>query len=83
GLFSQHRQLNIQENRIEVRSGKVSLRTLVLGIGTYVRTPDVSVQLSGRPIKASSTIEANQLVIRFREEIEIKHGEFLDVLIKL
>jgi hypothetical protein len=75
--------LNIQENRIEVRSGKVSLRTLVLGIGTYVRTPDVSVQLSGRPIKASSTIEANQLVIRFREEIEIKHGEFLDVLIKL
>jgi hypothetical protein len=75
--------LNIQENRIEVRSGKVSLRTLVLGIGTYVRTPDVSVQLSGRPIKASSTIEANPLVIRFREEIEIKHGEFLDVLIKL
>jgi hypothetical protein len=35
------------------------------------------------PIKASSTIDANKLVIRFREEIGIKQGEFLDVLIKL
>lgn len=83
GLFSQHRQLHIQENRIEVRSGKLTLRTLALGISKYVRTPEVSVQLSGKPIKASSTIKANQLVIRFREKVELKRGEFLDVLIKL
>jgi uncharacterized protein (DUF608 family) len=83
GLFSQRRKSRVQVNRIEVRSGKLSLRTLVLGIGKYVRAPDVSVQLSGRSIKASSTLQPNQLVIHFAKDLKIKRGECLEVVTRL
>ncbi|HUT35303.1 MAG TPA: GH116 family glycosyl hydrolase [Planctomycetota bacterium] len=82
GLFTQKRQGNVQANRIEVRWGKLRLKTLALAVREGLKTPTVAVTVAGKPVEASSSVKDGRLLITLAGELMLGEGQTFEALIK-
>ena len=81
GLFSQKRRAATQTDRIEVRWGRLRLRSLAFALPQGMKRPGVAVRLDGKPIPATHSLEGARLLIRLREPIVVQRGHALEVRI--
>jgi uncharacterized protein (DUF608 family) len=81
GAFSQRREGNAQHERIEVRWGKLRLKTLAFSLPANVPGATVSVTVGGNPVPATSAVTNGRLVITLTNEAMINVGEAVDVSI--
>ncbi len=77
GLFTQKRAGNAQTARIEVRWGKLRLKSLALAVPDGLKTTTVS--LAGKPVKATAVVTDGRLMLTLSEEIVLNEGQALDV----
>lgn len=82
GLFTQKRQGSIQTNRLELRWGKLRLRSLALAIPEALRAPAVSLTAAGLPVQAAVAVADGKLTLTFPEELTLATGEALDATIR-
>jgi len=78
GLFTQTRTDGKQTERIEVREGRLRVRTLVFEAGEGTVT-QVAVKAGGRPVEAKHTLDDGRLTISLADEVTAHKGEALEV----
>jgi len=81
GLFTQRRADRQQTERLEVRSGKLTLRSLLFELPEGARDPKVALDLGGRAIPATATLAGTDLRITLGEPITITPGAALGLTI--
>jgi len=82
GLFSQKREGNAQTHRIELRWGKLRLKTLAFAVPEALKSPKVSVTAAGKPVRATHTLDSGRLLISLAEQVTVGEGETMEVAIK-
>jgi len=81
GLFTQRRADRQQTERIEIRSGKLTLRSLVFELPDAVRDPKVALDLGGRAIPATATLTGADLRIALADPLTLNAGASLALTI--
>ena len=81
GAFTQKREGNTQRDRIEVRWGKLDLKTLAFVAPKEVSIKSVAVSLDGKPVDASYTLEEARLVLALSNDVVVNEGGALEVSI--
>jgi hypothetical protein len=81
GTLSQYREGNTQRQSIQVRWGKLKLKTLACELmpGDHDRALKVQVTAAGRPAQAKLQREGQRVLLTLIPEIELKEGEALIV----
>ena len=83
GTFTQNREGATQHNGIEVRWGRLQLKTLAFSLPEGAASPEeVTVTLEGKAVKASYTLENGRLLITLAEPLVLKEMQPLNVLIR-
>jgi len=80
GLFTQKRTRGVTRVTLELRYGKLPIRTFVLQ-HTGVKTPQARVTLAGKPVKCSVEIAGDALRLKFSRSLTLKTGDRLDAVI--
>jgi len=82
GLFSQKRDgAARQANRIEVRWGKLRVKSIALAVPEGVKTPKVAATVGGRPVAAAVEVSNGRLTLTFPEQVVLGAGESLELTI--
>ena len=82
GLFSQTRKGNAQTSRIEVRWGKLRLKTLALRIPEALAQPAVRVGLGPQTRKASHRVTDGLLWITLDDDLTVDEGQSVEIDIR-
>ena len=82
GLFSQTRQGKTQTDRIEVRWGKLRLRTLAFAVPEELTPQTVAVTAGGRAVEATHTVKNGRLEIALARELVLAEGETIEVAVR-
>jgi uncharacterized protein (DUF608 family) len=82
GTFSQKRDGRIQREQIEVRWGRLSLRSLAFAVPKNFRRLRIEVTAGGRPIRSRHTLEDGRIVIRFPTKLALSENQMLEVTIR-
>ena len=82
GLFSQKRTSKRQIDRIEVKSGKVEIKTLVIEPPTGMTPSDVKVTLSRERLRETHALTDGVLTITLDSKITVNQGQTLEVVVK-
>ena len=82
GSFDQKREGKTQRNSIEVRWGKLRLKTLALFLPDDISDPEVEVTLNDRKIKTTNRLEKGRLLITAEDELIVKEGETLRISVR-
>jgi len=83
GLFRQRRRDGTQSDEIEVRWGRLRLRSLAFAIPQRMKRASVAVRLDGKPIATTHCLEGTRLLIQLRDPIVVPRGHALEVRITL
>jgi uncharacterized protein (DUF608 family) len=81
GTFTQKRNRKTQIEEIEVRWGKLSLKSLAFAVPENFRKVKVSVTAAGRPVKIDYKREDDRLEITLKNELVLSEGQTLQVSI--
>ena len=81
GLFIQRRDGQTQTDRIDVREGRLAVKTIVLQAPEGVESRDVGVEKSGSRIKSQFANTVGTLRINLDTSVSIREGEALNVKI--
>jgi hypothetical protein len=81
GAFHQRRAGETQVDRLDLKWGRLRLRTLAFDLPPSVRARAASVTAAGRPVEAELRQSANRAVLRLAEPAAIQAGESLQVTI--
>ena len=79
GTISQKRNGPRQVNRIEVRWGRLSGRTLAFEVPDGAKVQDTSVTLAGREIEGKVTQDGARVVLTANEDVTVKAGQAIVV----
>jgi hypothetical protein len=77
GTLAQRRSRNTQVSRLDVKWGRVPVKTFIVELSEDVDTPRVSVTAAAGKIEATVNREGNRLKITLSEEVEIRQGNSL------
>ena len=69
-----------QTNRIEVRWGKLAVKTLAFELPEDAKVGQVAVTVAGRPAVAAAKQDGRRVVITLSEPATIKQGEAIEVV---
>jgi uncharacterized protein (DUF608 family) len=85
GLFTQTRPAaGLQVERVELRHGKLQLRRMVFAVPAGARVQSCTVLVGAAEVLAETeTGDAGDLLIRFRDEVELSGGDALEVRLEL
>jgi uncharacterized protein (DUF608 family) len=83
GLFTQRRTADSQTAKIELRSGKLNLTTLVLQLPEGAKPTKVTVQHQGQVIPMTFTVDRRDLRIKLAKPLGVKCGQSLVTTIAL
>lgn len=81
GTFSQKRDAKTQTESIEVKWGKLRLKTLAFDLPQGSKPSQVTVTSAGKTVKADLEMKNNRVVIHLRDVVNIQHDESIDVKI--
>jgi len=79
GLFRQRRQANQQMERIEVRYGKLRVRSLVFELPEGAKPTEVTVTLGGRPVAATFSTSGREIRIQLKEPMILDTDSPLEI----
>lgn len=79
GSFQQRREGAVQRERIELKWGRLLLRTLAFTIPEAVKPGKVTVQVAGKPVGSRFTAEKGRVRITLAAETLVKAGEAMQV----
>ena len=81
GTFAQKRDSRIQSDRIELRWGRLSLRSLAFTVPEDFRSVKVFVIAGARPIKIDYTLKNGRLDITLKKKLILAEDQVLSVII--
>ncbi|HXE54363.1 MAG TPA: GH116 family glycosyl hydrolase, partial [Tepidisphaeraceae bacterium] len=81
GTFEQTRQANEQHETIQVKWGRVSLRTLRFEVAPGFQVRGVSVSINGKPIDAEQNTNHQVVDVSFPEAVILTEGQTLEITI--
>ena len=81
GTFSQRRDRRAQLEEIEVRWGRLGLRSLAFAVVENMWPAKVDVRLGGEPLEASHTLENDRLRITLKNKLMLTENQTLKVTI--
>jgi hypothetical protein len=81
GTFSQKSEAGGQRAQIQVKSGKLSLKTMNLALLPNLRPARVAVTLSGKSLPASLGVNDGRAEITFESEALLREGEGVEVFL--
>jgi non-lysosomal glucosylceramidase len=79
GTFSQQSEISNLKSQIQVRWGRLRLRTLSLGLRPGFRPTKVAVTLAGKQLPAALAVNAGKAGIKLGEALVLNEGERLEV----
>jgi uncharacterized protein (DUF608 family) len=82
GTLSQKRTGRTQQATLEVRSGRLRLRTLAFELPANTRPAKVTVRLGDRTIAATHAFDAQRCTVTLGSETTVPEGSLLQVLIE-
>ncbi|HPD14815.1 MAG TPA: GH116 family glycosyl-hydrolase [Planctomycetota bacterium] len=77
GLFTQKRQAGRQTARLEVRHGKLQVKSLVFELPEDARPSKLAVSLGDRPLEATHELAANRLTVTLPSRVSVAEGQTL------
>ena len=81
GMFAQHRDADGQQERIELKWGRLRLRRLIFTLPESEKPANVSVRAAGRAIEATHSVQGGRLCITFAADATLEAGDALEVAI--
>jgi len=82
GLFLQKRDTKIQRERIEMRWGQLSLKSLAFAVSDNFRPVKVFVTAAGKPVKNDYTLKDGRFEITLKKKLVLSENQILDVTIQ-
>jgi len=82
GTFSQTQNPDEQRATLEVKWGRLRLRTLALAVANTKRAPVMVVTVNNRRVAAKTALEGNRLLITLADEAIIQADEKMEVTIR-
>jgi hypothetical protein len=82
GTFTQKREGKAQRETIELRWGKLRLRTLAFALPGNVRPTTVSVTVDGNPIAATHALTNSRLTITLAADAGLQAGQKAEIVIE-
>jgi len=83
GVFSQKRGGDKQTERIELRYGRLTVRSLVFAPPDGAKVAKVAVTTGGGKVEAKHTLDAGRLTISLAKPVTLQAGEEITVVIEL
>ena len=81
GTFAQKRDSKAQREEIEVRWGRLRLKSLAFAVPENFRSVKVLVTVAGRPVKIDHTLKDGRLDIILKKELVLSENQTLEVSI--
>ncbi|NIV68638.1 hypothetical protein GWN15_25855 [candidate division KSB1 bacterium] len=81
GTFSQNRDRNTQTEVIEVKWGRLRLKTLAFDLPDDCRARNISVKCAGKIIKANYEMKNNRIVIDLQNDVNILSNQTMEITI--
>ena len=82
GGFTQTRKDNVQSQTVELRWGRLNLKTLAFAIPADWKTAGVVVRLNDKPLSNKALLSASRAEIEMDEAIELSNGDKLTIEIR-
>ena len=82
GMFSQERSDGRQRNRIEVRWGRLRLRTLELAVPENTDPSEVTLRVSGERLTPRCNVENDTLRVELQGPVTLHRGQALEVSVR-
>jgi hypothetical protein len=82
GTFAQKRERGAQQNRIDVRWGKLRVRTVAFGVAAGHRPVRVSAAAAGPPRDVTYTLRDGRVHLDLQGELTLTAGEALRITIQ-
>jgi non-lysosomal glucosylceramidase len=82
GTFSQERDGPTRRAKLDIRWGRLRLRSLALELPAGVRPTKVTARLGDRTVAATHAVDAGRCTVTFASEITLPEGSSLEVLIE-
>ena len=79
GTIGQKRDSGKQTNRIEVRWGKLAVKTLAFELPEGSKAAEVTVTVAGRPVTVKTNQEGRRVIVTLAEPVTVKDGEHIEV----
>lgn len=83
GLFTQKRARHIQHERIEVRQGRVRLRTLIFQIPDGMRVSEAKVTAAGNVLACTTTEQGTDVRVELPSDVSITAGQAVEASLLL
>jgi hypothetical protein len=80
GLFRQNRSREYQKNLIEIRWGRLPIKTLVLEVPEGAAANGIEAAVNGRPVPVGAKLRGSRLVLEF-SSITLTEGQSLQISI--
>jgi hypothetical protein len=81
GTFSQKRNGNTQTESIELKWGRLRLKTLAFDLPNDCRARNISVKCAGKAIKANYEMKDNRIVIDLQNDVNIQRNQAIEIKI--
>ncbi len=81
GTIGQKRDSRQQTDRIEVRWGKLAVKTLAFELPEGTKAAQVTVTVAGRPVTANTNQEGRRLTLTLADPAVVKQDEAIEVAI--
>ena len=79
GTLGQRRQPGTQTARVEVKWGKLAVKTIALELPEGAKLQEASVTAAGRPTPAQATQEDRRLTVTLSEPVTLEENQAIDV----
>lgn len=81
GTFSQKRDGNTQTESIELKWGRLRLKTLAFDLPNDCKAGSISVKCAGKTIKANYEMNNNRIVIDLQNDVNIQSNQAMEIKI--
>ena len=82
GTFAQKRDGRVQREQIELRWGRLGLKSLAFAVPKDFQRVRVEVTVGGKPVRSKHTLEDGRVEIRFRSKLVLSENQMLEVTIR-
>jgi uncharacterized protein (DUF608 family) len=82
GLFAQTRSSDAQRERIELRWGRLNLKTIAFCVPAEWNNVEVDIRCEGKTLRCTHSLDAGELRIELAEPVRLSEGQTLDIVIR-
>ncbi|MFQ6036519.1 MAG: GH116 family glycosyl hydrolase [Sedimentisphaerales bacterium] len=82
GLFCQKRDSRVQREQIELRWGRLSLKSLAFAVPEDFQPVKVAITADGKPIESDYKLTGGRLDITLRKKLSLTKNQILEVIIQ-